>query len=79
MKIDLLKKELESGLSFEIKSTKDTDKRLWKRCFFDTKEDIEKAISALASDSFCASITVDGMIASQFIGVESTLCDKRGI
>jgi GNAT superfamily N-acetyltransferase len=79
MKIDLLKKELEIGIFFEIKSTRDTDKKLWEKCFFDTKEDIDKAVSALASDSFCASITVDGRTASQFIGVESTLCDKRGI
>ena len=79
MKNAFLKKELENGLFFEIKSVKETDTELWRRCFFDKKEDIEKASSALASDSFCASITVDGRTASQFIGVESTLCGKRGI
>lgn len=79
MKNGFIKEKIDNGILFEIKGVDKTDISLWRECFFDSEDDIKKALFALHSCAFCASLSIDGVIASQFVGVESTLCGKKGI
>lgn len=67
------------SLVFEIKPTIEADCSIWEDAFGDSLSEIKGALDQLKSCSFCASLTKNDTVLSQFIGLETIFNEKKGV
>ena len=73
------KKQQGQAIAFSASPLSQVDTRLWESVFGDSQEDIEKALTSFSSSGVCVSMKCNGVTLAQFVGIEASLSDKRGI
>lgn len=67
------------GIVFNINSVKTADVHIWQEVFKDELSEINSAVRKLENCSFCASLTQNNTVLSQYIGIKTNIKGKKGI
>ena len=67
------------GLAFEVRSIEDVDPFIWQEAFEDGLSEIKSAAQKLKNCGFCAALTKNNTVLSQFVGLKTSFNEKKGI